>query len=327
MQVARWHPWHVHWGERKASRMMVRVALPAKGLLYRARQNNNVDKRWWRACTAPALIAAVTVLNWWWDYTCSSDTYNHPLWNTVSKPKHPFPSCFKGPVTDTGPEKQSCYEIHERRKAERFLLIPRRFYFIFENFSRADGIAAVKPPINHSLCLAETTQMCHNTLAAHKFWLHISRCNKLLHPVAVYTASLSQKCCPGVIMWVCSTPAGRNTATSNQQIEMCTIMLLCCFCSTYLCTTNAKIHCLLLLNWCRCCSERVANAVHQWATYKFPKRRMQHLLVISPRSLSPPPPVTRRCTRVSACWPAVILRTWEKYQWTWFSHLDILFQP
>lgn len=89
-------------------------------------------------------------------------------------------------------------------------------FLFFENFSRADGVAAVKPLINHSLCLAETTQMCHNKLAAQKIWLHISRCNKL-YPVAVCTAPLSQKCCPWVIIRVCVTPAGRRTATSNQQ--------------------------------------------------------------------------------------------------------------
>lgn len=140
MQVARWHPWHVQWGERKESRMMVHVVLPAKGLLYRARQNNNVDNRWWRVCSRPTLITVVIVLNWWWDYTCSSDTYNYPLWNRISKPKHPFPSCFKGLVTDMGPEKQPCDEIHERRKAERLWLIPRQFYFYFLRTSQGQMV-------------------------------------------------------------------------------------------------------------------------------------------------------------------------------------------
>lgn len=100
-------------------------------------------------------------------------------------------------------------------------------------------------------------------------------------------------------------------------------MLLCCFCTTYLCTTNAKIHCLLILNWCRWYKERLANAAYQWATNKFPKWRMQCLFIIRPKlslSSSPSHPEMQQ----GVCWS---FEGPEKTTNGLDSDLDTSFQP
>lgn len=61
------HSYREQWGERKDSRIMVhkrhrRMPLPAKCLHYRARQDNNVDKRRWRECHGSTVITVATTV-------------------------------------------------------------------------------------------------------------------------------------------------------------------------------------------------------------------------------------------------------------------------
>lgn len=115
----------------------------------------------------------------------------------------------------THPREESCCEINEKKqgfpihwaKQERFLTIPwqwaRQFpplpFSFFEAIPMAQGIAAVKHP--HRLLPLpgrnRSGHILHNHLTAQTFGWCISRCNSL-HPIAVHTASLSQKHCAEV---------------------------------------------------------------------------------------------------------------------------------